>query len=694
MPQHFTYFRFSVYAVVALLMLGLRSATADKPTETLKILLPRITSVDQVEQTEAREALQQHCFRLGSPGNEKLRSAACIEMITALSGDLDRSTKLFLLRQIERIGSDESVVGLRQLIGGDDPVISDAARRALANNPSSKATDVLQALLAEADKPESQVQLIHALSFRKRSHDPQLFDKLLQSKDANVVAACADALARIASDEAVKLLVKRLESPKVDDSVAGSAVKLATKLRVQGKTASAQELFDSVLEADVRNSIRAAAVRGSLSCLDSGAGKKLLALLKGSNKDLIEIAVAYVAQLDHSEVQVLIEGATTLPAETGSRLFVALAARRHPSSISLFTSVAKSTVDSSLRAVAIESLGKVCNAQSVPYLLTLLSNGDQVVSAASESALATIRDEKANTQILRALDAAPDVAQRATLINILDRRRSPELVNLIMHDLDDDDQQVRRRAVGILSRLGGPQHVAGALHRVHAVPGNEFNQYSNAIVAICKRIPSEDTQAKPVIAVYSSSSPSARGRILSIAGAIGGKEASDFIEGKLNSASNSEVESAVAALANWPDASVAQTLLEIARSGDTESQRIRAIRGIARVVVLPNSPLSELEQLEMLRQAMRLTTRLDERKLILDRVKAIDLIEAVRFVRPYLNDDSLREVACKSIAQIGRIKSLRTEYPELIGDLKRVIKIAEDQKVRQRAQVSLLDDSP
>ena len=75
-------------------------------------------------------------------------------------------------------------------------------------------------------------------------------------------------------------------------------------------------------------------------------------------------------------------------------------------------------------------------------------------------------------------------------------------------------------------------------------------------------------------------------------------------------------DAAVRGLCNWPDATVADQLLELARSATRETQRIWALRGYARVVVLGDT-LPPAEMTAGLQQAMQLATRLEDKQLIL-----------------------------------------------------------------------------
>lgn len=667
------------------------SATADEnDAKLLHKNLQNFSSDDLTRQKNSREQWQQRCFELSRPANSSQRSAACREMMRALSGKLTRSTSLFLLQQVERIGGDESVEGLVRLLGDADKIVADAARRALANNPSEKAAHSLERALAIANSDTQIVQLINSLAFRKDYQDLETLTLFLDHSSPQVVVAAAAAVSQAATDEAAQILIEslRLQQSKL---IAPSALALAAAIREAGNLAQARRLYEAVLRSNPSGVAHAVAIFGAIACSGDSVADDLLARLNDGDEFVRQAAINFVSHVDESELDAVLRGQSDLPNDARTALFIALGTRRVAAAQEFLIEAASNTVDDGLRIAAIEALGDVGGSDVVPLLLSLLDTSNEGVAKAAAKALGDTQDPQVDKRVFRELESTNDNVRRETLISILNQRRWPKLADVAVDELGSDSEAARRRSIGILTRLGTVEHVTAALLLVDQIPSQDFGRFSKAIVAICSRIPNSNTQAQPVIEAYASADRSDRPRLLSIIGTIGGKNAADFVNQRLEGNSGEEAEAAVTALANWPDASVVGTLLKIAQRGETESQRIRALRGIARVAVLPNSPLSESQQLKVLTQAMKLTTRLDERKLILDRAKAVDLIESVRFIRPFLDNTDLREVACKSITQIGRIKSLRDQYPELVDDLRRIIEVVQDEKVRERAKNALLE---
>src|SRR5262249_1160307 len=105
------------------------------------------------------------CFQLGAPGNDKLRAEAASLMADKLDPKTPSAARLWLLTQLERIGGAESVDALAAVLDDKDDVVREAAVRALANNPSPKATGKLAAKLSAAPA-KAKVGLLNALGHR------------------------------------------------------------------------------------------------------------------------------------------------------------------------------------------------------------------------------------------------------------------------------------------------------------------------------------------------------------------------------------------------------------------------------------------------------------------------------------------------------------------------------------------------
>ena len=139
------------------------------------------------------------------------------------------------------------------------------------------------------------------------------------------------------------------------------------------------------------------------------------------------------------------------------------------------------------------------------------------------------------------------------------------------------------------------------------------------------------------------------------------------------------------ALCNWPDASVAPRLLDLAQTAGTPRHRTMALGALIRVAPLPDKR-PNAQKLGLLRQAMALASRDEERTLVLKRASAIRAIETLRFVTPYLDQPAFAQQACQTIVELAHHRELREpNKAEFDRALDAVIRISKDAVVIDRA---------
>ncbi len=91
--------------------------------------------------------------------------------------------------------------------------------------------------------------------------------------------------------------------------------------------------------------------------------------------------------------------------------------------------------------------------------------------------------------------------------------------------------------------------------------------------------------------------------------------------------------------------------------------------------------------LNVMKKAMPLATRDDERRAILAGLGFVRHIETLRFVLPYLDDAALAQAACKGIVELAHSKMLREpNKAEFEKALDRVIAICKDKGLVDRAK--------
>lgn len=651
-------------------------------------LLADFGSSDKDERSVAQAKWQSICFELGRADYDTLRAKACEKMCGSLASGQPRQSALFLLRQLERIGRDETVATLQSQTASDDKVIADAARRALQNNRSESAHDALISLLNSGNDTEYKVRIINSLAYRAETRSTSILISQLENGVPQVQYAAAKALASLDSLPAAKAVLAAWEkaSGADADQLAEAALVAANRIGKHGNRSESAAMFKAIYDGSALPAVRAAAFAGQLV---NASNSTVQLMVRALNNDSVleqQVAIGHISELKTEDVASLIKNLPKIPSHGQASLLFTLGANRKESALAAIEQACQSD-DSGVKAAAITALGYVGSAAHTQLLLDQLSGEEELRSAATAS-LSMLFDDDVDGLLLKRLATFDNESQRAEIIAILSARRSPTLAQVMVDSnaLVSSNAATRKDANGILNRLGTVEHIPALITSITKVPADERDSVEKTVVNICNRIPSVDDKAAPVVDMYTTAASELRPYLLSAAGRIGGRAAGEFISSKIESSSAVEKDAAITAICNWPDDSVSDQLLTIAQSGDTAGQRRIAVRALARVIVLPSSRHSLGEQLAILNQTMKLATQDDERRLILDRVKAIGLSSAVEFVRAYNDSPTLGQQADASLVHLARIRELRQADPRMRDDLERILKKTADDKLRQRAQ--------
>jgi len=129
-----------------------------------------------------------------------------------------------------------------------------------------------------------------------------------------------------------------------------------------------------------------------------------------------------------------------------------------------------------------------------------------------------------------------------------------------------------------------------------------------------------------------------------------------------------------------------EQLADLARKAREDHQRLWALRAMIRVIALPGS-MPDDHKLALLRRAMGMATRDEERSFALERAGAIRTVDALRFVAGHLDYPHLSPAACRAVVELAHHKDLRNPNPDAFASaLRKVIATTSDTALAERAK--------
>jgi hypothetical protein len=263
-------FRWFVACVV--LIGGAATCWAQAPKSTAELrktfdeLLPKMAGDAWGPARDPQQRWQDICFQLGAPGNEALRAEACRLMAARLGPATPASTRIWLLKQLERLGDGPCVDAVAAALDDGDAAVREAARRALADIPAPEAGGKLRAKLASTSEAQLKIGLLAALGYRAEAASVTALARELDNSDPAVVVAAAKALGKIATPEAAQPLSAARGKATgesrlwIDDSL----LLVADKLLKAQKKSEAAAIYRDLSKPDEPRSIRVAALKGLL----------------------------------------------------------------------------------------------------------------------------------------------------------------------------------------------------------------------------------------------------------------------------------------------------------------------------------------------------------------------------------------------------------------------------------------------
>lgn len=376
----------------------------------------------------------------------------------------------------------------------------------------------------------------------------------------------------------------------------------------------------------------------------------------------------------------------TLDASGQAALLSALADRGDSTARSAVLELLASSKDEQVRASAILAVGNLGTGADLPLLTKSLSSPSGAEQAAARRSLVQLKGDAINQGLVAELKSA-DPGVKAAIIEALASRRARDQASALVTASIDDNAQVRSAAMSALGQIGNAEHVALMLPGVlKAQPGGERDNAERNIAMICSRIGNEDQRGTVIIEALKKVDAADRDDLLSLVGRVGGRKLINFVGDFASEADPERRKLGIDALSKWPDASVADKLLEIASKATDPTERRLAFQGYVKISATRDNR-SDKQRLDRMKEAMKAAKSPEEQLFVINRTRTAYAVESVRFVLPYVDESPFAQVACETIVEIAHHREVRDpNKAEFDKVLDKVIAVTKDPVVVDRAQ--------
>jgi HEAT repeat protein len=557
------------------------------------------------------------------------------------SSEATMPAKDFACRMLRYVGSGKCVPAAAKLL--TDEKLSHMARwvlRGIADPAAEKA------LIDAMGKTSGGVRvgIIETLGERRGATALDSLARLLGDSDAAAVEGALKAIGKIGGPKAADAVEKAKVAPAAKAMWCDAMLACAASLAAAGQKDRAEKMNQAVFDGDNPSVARVAALSWLIGSRKLDAMPLAMTALKSGDRKLAQAAAASLIQMPGKDITLaLAKQMPDLP-PAGKIVVLNVLGARGDKAVSQAVNKMAGDDAPGVRLAAIGALATVGDASSVEVLAGRLGQPDE--AAAAGEALQAIQADGAAAAMLKLAESGP-IDVRKTMLDVLVKRKAPEVVPLAYKAASDPDAGVRVIAVRAIGTLGAAEDVAKLSDMLHACKdANLRGEIARALSDTASRT----KQVEPVLTALDKADDTTRPMLLEVLGVVQGDKALAALRAAMGS-SNVEVKrSAVRAMSGWRDMAPMADLLKLAKDDPDEANKILALRGYISMIAKISK---HADRLAACNTAMDLAKRTDEKRLVLSALGSVRSVEALELAEKHLDDPGLKNealAACGSIA--------------------------------------------
>jgi len=567
-------------------------------------------------------------------------------LAAVLESDATNDAKHFACRQLALIGTKEQVPALAKLLA--DQELSQMARYALARIPG-EAVD--RALLDALDKTDgaNKLGIINTLGSRRSNAAVEPLTKLLSGGQAEVASEAARALGRIGTPVAAQVLEGALKGG--NSGIVDAYLDCAEALRVAGNRESAASMYVRILDSDQPGHVRAAALQGlSLTAPAGAAVTRVVAALKSDDRQLQVVAAKVARGIPGPQPTLLL--ATALPDLPSSSQVLLIRAMADRADAAARAAVMKacSSEDAGVRAAALEALGTLGDATSIPVLIEAATTGTDTERASARTSLVALRGEGVDEALIARASGA-DAREQVESITALTARAVTEAVPALLKDAGSEKREVRVAAVAGLRELADAQHVPPLVDLLANADAGDRDEVRKMLVAVARRCKVEKHASQGIVAKLDAGTQS-RSSLLSALGELGDDSGLAALRKALGDSDPDMRRTAIVALSGWPNVRPLPDLLRVAQSRENATHQVLALRGYVDLVGRADSMAPD-EKLKCYETALSLASNVAEKRRVFAALPQVKTLGALKLAAARMGDAEISQEAAMAAVTIA-----------------------------------------
>jgi HEAT repeat protein len=626
-------------------------------------------------------ALIEEQIRKSSPAQYKDIETKLLAVLNA--PETTKDAKRYICRWLAVVGSADCVPAVAPLLTDDD--LSHPARMALQPMASPAAGSALRDALPKV-KGRLLAGLIGSIGVRR---DPEAVSALAHAaKDDDPVVASAAimALGAIGNESAAQALAGLQVAPALFRVQARARITAASHLKNAGANPQAVFIYRDLMQPSQPQFVRIAALKGLIGALPQAESVKLVTeMVQGEDAAMREATVAAYATSTDAALQSAVASALPSMKSSGQLILLGvLADLPDVAARDAVLSLAEKGSDPTVRAAAIECLGRHGEAADVPMLVRLAGAGQGTVAEAARKTLDRLGKPGVDETLI-GLIGSSDPTDRATVLGVLANRRTVAALPTLLRLVGGTDPVRASEAAKPLGVLGESAHLTGL---AATITGTENAQLRTACEeagrAICTRAQDKTAAADILLgALARASQPPARAALLRLLGYTAGAAPLTAVVKAMGDNDSEVRQAAFRALVGWPDAKAVPHLVEVARRAPDSSDAIVALRdGCLRLAAMEEVPMAE--RLAAYRSVLEVAHRPEEKRQAISGLSEIPSFRSLDLLKGCGQDAALKSEAIPAAIRVAGELGM-VNYARAVAALKELKQMTDQEDLRKKA---------
>jgi HEAT repeat protein len=596
-------------------------------------LLPLMSADDVGSRYQYQITLQNICSYASRPGAENERRTLAIVLCRKIETTrmLPTVSNWFVL-QLQRIGKDESVKTLTNLLSSQDTELRDYARRALEKNPSDAAMQSLEQAMEQANDPAWKAALANSIRQRDQFETVVKQNQALEQRAAVLTSA----------------LIKGAGPDQL--AAARELVDIAGKLIKRQKFEKAMSIYDDLNNWAVKQGrdvffIRAAALNGIATCDGQHAVEVVTTAMRSDNPKIRSLAVQAARNAPTKDaMRALSEMLAGLDPYYQQQVLGLIADRGDLSSVKFVKGVLDSESEP-VRLAAIETLTKLGGDEAAEALLKIAVGNEGAVQKAAYAGLSVMVGPRVE-DIIKARAASGEVDARVVAIGLLGQRRAVGSLESLLAYAGDNNAEISAAAFKALPAVADSKDIPTLADLLTKTENGGARQNAVAALrAVLAKTTDKDAAAQVMIDKMNASGKEVKLLMLSTLNALGGPVALKTVTDAAKSSDEALRDAGIRTLSEWPDFEAAEILLGIATNPETTlTHHVLAVRSALRLIKSSDSaPLGD--RVKLCFYAFDNARREEEKKQVISAMGSLPSEKVAARLLELTKDESLKTEA-------------------------------------------------